>query len=132
MSPALEDGQQVLVLRHVPIWFLRKNKFVVFDLSRAENIPHPKPTIVIKRLIGLPKDTVRIHASHVDQGMPIFDMAALGEDGYYEIRIPPDHCYIQADGKGSDSRHWGPIPLYALVGIVIKKMLLPGANIHEK
>lgn len=122
MSPTLDSDDQVLILKNFPISFLKKEQIAVLDLSQADSIPAPKPTVVIKRLIGLSGDVVRIHNSHVEEGVPFIDMAILNPDGYYEMEIPPGHCFVRADGTGSDSRHWGSIPLNALVGVVIKKM----------
>jgi signal peptidase I len=131
MSATLEPDDLVLILKHFPISFLKKEQIAVLDLSQADSIPAPKPTVVIKRLIGLPGDIVRIHNLQVEEGVPFIDMSILSEDGYYEMQIPPGHCFVRADGKGSDSRHWGPIPLHAMVGVVIKRMSKPAVRERE-
>jgi signal peptidase I len=122
MIPTFYPGDRVLIFRRFPVRLLRKEQIAILDLSKADLIPDPKPVIVIKRLIGLQGDIIRIHTSQVNQGVPFINMSILSDDGYYQMRVPPKHCFVQADGKGSDSRHWGAIPLCALVGIVIKRM----------
>lgn len=122
MSPTLRADDRVLVLRHLPIGFLRKSQIVVLDLSKAASIPAPKPTVVIKRLTGLPGDIVWLPISQVDETVIFADIATLRDNEYYEFQVPPAHCFVMADGHGSDSRHWGPIPLNALVGVVIRRM----------
>lgn len=131
MNPTLKEGDRVLVLRRPPIRFLRKSQIVVLDLSKAAFLPAPKPKVVIKRLVGLPGDTVLLPISQVDQSVVFADIAILRDDGHYEFQVPPAHCFVRADGHGSDSRHWGPIPLYAMVGVVIRRMSILTARKDE-
>src|SRR5215207_5486678 len=88
MMPTLVSGDRVLILRHIPTSLLRREQIAVFDLSKADSIPSPKPTIVIKRLLSLPGDVVRIHQSHLGEGVPFIEMSVLRDDDYYEMEIP--------------------------------------------
>ena len=131
MYPILVSEDRVLILQHLPTSFLKKEQIAVLDLSKANSIPDPKPGVVIKRLIGLPGDVVRIHTSQIEEGSLFIDMSIFSEDGYYEMQIPIGHCFVRADGRGSDSRHWGPIPLHSLIGIVIRRMSKPAVSERE-
>src|SRR5687767_11469906 len=91
MSPLLEDGDRVLVLRYFPIRVLRRSEILVLDLSKAASIPAPKPTAVIKRLAGLPGNIVRLPASEVEQDVLYATMSILSEDGFYEMQVPANH-----------------------------------------
>lgn len=131
MSPTFEEGQQVLILLHIPTKLLRRDQFAVFNLSWAETIPDPKPSIIIKRIVGLPNNIVRIQGSQIEQWMPFKAISTRCDDGFYELQVPLGHCFVRADGTGADSRHWGPIPLHALVGIVVKRMSKPDVRKRE-
>lgn len=127
MLPTLVPGDQVLILRRYPHWLLRMGQIVVSDLSKADSIPSPKPTIVIKRLVGVPGSIVKFHNSQVDPCTLFAGVATLDGEGYFKMQIPHQHYFVQADGQGSDSRHWGPLPFRTLVGVVIKKMPAKGS-----
>ena len=119
MKPTLDEGDRILVVRHIPRMLIRKHHVAVFDLRRAGSLPDLKPTVVIKRIVGLPGDIVQFGSSEFDPTTPAAKLFSLSQDGLWEIEVPPEHCFALADGKGTDSRHWGPIPLKALVGVVV-------------
>lgn len=71
---------------------------------------------LIKRLVGLPGDDVRVHQSN----FPQYDTISPDKyDGEYAIWTVPDkHYFVLGDNpKGTDSRSWGPLPLNALKGV---------------
>jgi len=90
-------------------------------LSNVASIPFPKPVHVIKRVIALPGDEYRVRVEEIDPLVPLLSiLETCGE--YYILKLPPSHLFLSADGKGSDSRHWGPIPYNAVIGLVLLRI----------
>ena len=84
----------------------------------------------VKRVVGLPGETVEIH-----RGTVKIDGEAL-EEPYLEERdlsslgpvlVPPDSYFVIGDNRdgSSDSRHWGPVPLENIVGKVLVRYWPP-------
>ena len=117
MVPTLHYGDRVLAWRLWPARWLRRGAIVVVeheaDRARARRWSRPQePALYVKRLVGLPGDTVQ-----------------SGNDETQRLAVPPRHLFVCGDNRpGSrDSRHWGPLPLRSLRGIVLTK--LPGKRI---
>lgn len=120
MSPTFEAGEKVLVLRHWPLkWLLHnavivtylslkrtfhKSNFVMDGVNEVKISAIPERA-VIKRLIGLPGDTIQTTYS-------------FGQ----EWLVPPAHYFVRSDGTGIDSDILGPIPFDCFQGIVIAKL----------
>lgn len=119
MEPVLKNDDRILAARVPPFFLLKRRSIVIFDLSKADNIPQPKPAVVIKRLVGLPGDVVKMHKSQMDEDMILAKQSVL-KYGRYEILVPASHFLVSADGSGTDSRHWGMIPFKALLGVYIR------------
>ena len=90
--------------------------------------PHDPSVPFIKRVIGLPGETleVRDKAVYIDgrrleEPYQYFD---LGEDRYAPkdshgpLLIPPDHYFMMGDNRDNshDSRYWGPVPSRNIIG----------------
>jgi signal peptidase I len=113
MMPALVDQERIFI-----------NKFVYrFGFGKVERgdtvvfwFPGDPSKSYIKRVIGLPGDTVE-----VDQGTVIVNGGRLQEDyvpAEYRDRVssprqvvPEDHYFVLGDHRSSsnDSRSWGPL-----------------------
>lgn len=118
MWPTLETGQCVLVER-VSYRFSepKRGDIVVFEYPRA-----PQEDFV-KRIIGLPGDTVEITGGQVYiNGEPleepyVHDQPTLA---YRPIRITLglDEYFVMGDNRNasSDSRSWGPLPRRNIIG----------------
>ena len=108
MVPTLHYGDRVLVWRPWPRRWLRRGRIVVVeheaDRARARWPSPQEPALYVKRVVGLPGDTVQ----------------------WSPDTVPAGHLFVCGDNRpGSrDSRHWGPVPLRSLRGIVLTK--LPG------
>jgi len=141
MYPTLLPGSKVLVLRYWTGKWLRKGQIVVGDLRKVlVNIPSnhkasPPFTDLevcevpsekfIKRLTGMPGDTIRIAKSEVHERIRAIIQSEDVSDEYLIWRIPPGYCFVQGDGDISgDSIIWGPIPVKFLTGIVLTKLPL--------
>jgi signal peptidase I len=150
MVPTLAVGQRVLVNR-VGTHFgdPSRGDIVVFKPPAGANsnqcgIPsepadgHPcgKPTEersddnFIKRVIGLPGDTVSVKGNHAivngkQLDEPYVNKPAFEPNGCSNlcnlpkpITVPPDHFFMMGDNRGEsdDSRDWGPVPKKWIIG----------------
>jgi signal peptidase I len=111
MMPALTDQERIFINKfnyHFGIGSIERGDMVVFLY------PHDNTKSYIKRVIGLPGDTVEI-----DQGQVIVNSKPLTEpyvpDDYrdrtsYPSRVvPQDNYFVLGDHRSSsnDSRNWG-------------------------
>ena len=84
------------------------------------------PQTFVKRVVGLPGDTLAIHDGHV------FRNGQAEKDGYIRacggvaecsftstIKVPPGDYYMMGDNRGNsdDSRYWGPVPQHDIIGV---------------
>jgi signal peptidase I len=79
----------------------------------------------IKRVVGLPGDTIQIVNGHVirngvrEKDSYIIQCAGTPSCNFGKpIKIPPDHYFMMGDNRGEsdDSRFWGPVPSKWLIG----------------
>ena len=105
MEPTLYEGQRLI---------LNKVKYVVDDPVRGEIIvflhPHrPHSTPLIKRVIGLPGDTVEIMEGQVIVNSYAIDEPYLGEPPGYEmgeITVPENSYFVLGDNRNySEDSH---------------------------
>ena len=143
MVPTLHYGDRVLVWRCCPHRWLRRGRIVVVaheaDLSRSHWPIPQEPALYIKRVVGLPGDTVQwspdtrpVKAGDGKGGngtTPGATPVGAGNGETYRLEVPPRHLFVCGDNRpGSrDSRYWGPLPLRSLRGIVLTK--LPGKRL---
>ena len=129
MSPTFETGNY-LVVDQLSYDFTtpKRGEVVVFR--------HPKnPAIfLIKRVIGLPNETVLINGDTVQIERPgqqtlILDepyVKNMGTDfGTHRFVLGKDEYFVMGDNrpKSSDSRIWGPLPKKNIVGRVLLRLL---------
>jgi signal peptidase I len=89
--------------------------------------PNDRKKDYIKRLIGLPNETVEIRNGSVYiDGRPLLD-AQFGSIFYYnfgsfqegyKVTVPPDNYFVLGDNSASsqDSRYWGFVPQENILG----------------
>ncbi|MGB9723030.1 MAG: signal peptidase I [Chloroflexia bacterium] len=143
MEPNLHTGQYIIVNRleywHIDLNLFRRllpggdqvepNLVYFFHMPRRGEIvvfEYPKDTTrdFIKRVIGLPGETVEIRNGQVlINGVPLFEPylsdAARAQTGNMgPVQVPPNAVFVMGDNRGnsSDSRNWGPLPLENIVG----------------
>jgi signal peptidase I len=116
MEPTLHTGERVLVNK-LAYWSFgepQRGDVVVFHAwTQHEDF--------IKRVIGLPGDTVEVKDNHVyvnDAPLeePYLDQPTTGQEG--PVHVGADEVFVMGDNRGnsSDSRHYGPLPEEEIVG----------------
>ncbi|MBK8666164.1 MAG: signal peptidase I [Burkholderiales bacterium] len=117
MAPALPDGRLALTRRLWRRTPVRRGDVVVVqsrELGQA----------VVKRVIGLPGETVRIEAGRVSiDGRALAEPYAAPSVFSDRYRVPPGHYFLLGDhrDKSSDSRSWREpyIERAALIGKLV-------------
>ncbi|MCF7853922.1 MAG: signal peptidase I [Candidatus Pacebacteria bacterium] len=123
MKPTLEDGSRVLVLRWMT--YLRlpaRGEIVALSADNGEGY-------YVKRVIGLPGDSVTIRGGHVFLNgkklwEPYLEAATsqtfVTEGSRRSIKVPPRHLFVLGDNRAdsTDSRDFGPIAAARIRGIV--------------
>jgi signal peptidase I len=105
--------------------FPKRQEIVVFTY------PQNKKLDFIKRVIGLPGDTVQIvnkkvyvngkllNEPYVQFSDPeIYPQEISPRDNYGPIKVPPEHIFVLGDNRDQsyDSRFWGFVPIKYLKG----------------
>jgi signal peptidase I len=136
MVPTLDPGDRVLVARfHYHLTAPSRGDIVVFKY------PLDPRVVFIKRLIGLPGDTLSLNDGHVyvngvrqdepyvqrvnGQPAPTNPAPALSGSTMTDpwslhspYTVPPGHYFMMGDNRldSDDSRVWGPVPARDLIG----------------
>src|SRR5436305_2435350 len=121
MNPTLVQKDRVLVNKlSYHFHDVYRGDIVVFKRPPGENDPKIKD--LIKRVIGLPGDTIEgrdgqivvdgrvLNESYTAKNSPISDFPAR--------KVPPGHFFVMGDNRGNskDSRVFGPIAKSLIVG----------------
>jgi len=140
MQPTLEPGDHLLV-QSSAYWFkpIERGQMVAFrtDLLKADllsSLRIPKGQIYLKRVVGLPGETLRIqegyllingHALHKMPGFINGDFALAG--GFLlttnqDYVVPPNSLFVIGDNHNNslDSRFYGAIPRKSVIGRATK------------
>ena len=103
---------------HVPLWRQPKRQQLIIFRSVME-----PGTDLVKRVIGLPGDTVEIREGvvHVN-GAPLAEpylAAPMGRsERFGPAQVPPESFFVMGDNCANsyDSRYWGSVPRRNIVG----------------
>ena len=115
MIPTLEDGEFVLV---------SKLNYRFGDVERGDIIvfhyPMDPEQELIKRVIGLPGDTVNVQNGIVSvNGQSLEEPYIAAAPAYTgEWMVPDEHLFVLGDNRNdsSDSHSWGYLPFDKVVG----------------
>ncbi len=116
MDQTLEDGQILLLYKLANIDY---GDIVVLDEEKEGEI-------IIKRIIGMPKDTVSIkdNTVYVNDEELEEDYAYGETSDYEEITLGDDEYFILGDNRpiSKDSRYFGPVKEDEIIGKVIFRL----------
>ncbi len=120
MQPTFWTNERVFTEKISYLFSEPKRKDVVV----ARYVPGEEQ--VIKRVIGLPGETVEIYNGQIYIDGELLDETAYWNDiiSYYgempPVTVPEDHIFIVGDNRNNsyDSREVGPIPMDQVVGHV--------------
>ncbi len=115
MMPTLENGEFIVVSRvSYKLGSPQRGDIIVFHYPR-----NPADEF-IKRVIGLPGDSIRIHNGVVYvNGRPLEEPYIAAPPNYEtEWQVPEGELFVLGDNRNnsSDSHSWGTVPLDYVVG----------------
>lgn len=115
MEPSLHDGEFVVVNRLAYRWNApTRGDIIVF------NFPLDPQRRFIKRVIGLPGDTVSAHSNHIYvNGIPLSEpYLAAGPMYTGQWLVGVNEVFVLGDNRNnsSDSQNWGPLPESTIIG----------------
>jgi len=107
----------------------RRGEIVVFDTPDAARVKCGAGGTFVKRLIGLPGDTVEVR---LKQGLgyvfingkqlrePYLKADRRSSEEFGPVKVAPDHYFMMGDNRAQscDSREWGTVPRGNLIGKV--------------
>ncbi|SJZ63608.1 signal peptidase I [Selenihalanaerobacter shriftii] len=116
MRPTLEPGDRIFVNKFI-YRFKNPERFDIIVFKYPVN-PRKK---FIKRVIGLPGDTVSIDNGTVyvnDRPLKENYTLDVGYSNYQEVEVPPKHYFVLGDNRNNseDSRFWGFVPRKNVIG----------------
>jgi len=124
MEPNLHTNQRLIVEKVSYNRFLRQ--YFKFDGPKQGDVVVIRLNgqggeLLIKRIIGLPGDTVEIRESQVYvNGQSINEpyISGITPGNYGPITIPPLSIFVLGDNRGfsNDSRNFGTVPLENVIG----------------
>jgi signal peptidase I len=102
--------------------------------SCSQSLPGAGPKAFVKRIVGLPGDTIAIRDGHVIRnghraGEPFTaPCGAAPECNLDAIVIPAGHYFLMGDNRGNsdDSRYWGPVDRSHIIGEAVATYWPPG------
>jgi signal peptidase I len=115
MEPSLHDGEFVVVNRLAYRW----NKPTRGDII-VFNFPLDPQRRFIKRIIGLPGDTISAHSDHIYvNGIPLSEPYIAAPVLYTgQWVVGETEVFVLGDNRNnsSDSQNWGPLPEAEIIG----------------
>ncbi|MBA7487372.1 Signal peptidase IB [subsurface metagenome] len=119
MEPGLQDGQQLLINKVV--YYFREPERGDIIILHPPPPYSPKTTPFIKRIIGLPGDTIEVKNRAVYVNGSKLDEPYIKEPPAYNFqqkKIPEDEYFVLGDNRNNanDSHVWGTVPRQNIIG----------------
>lgn len=130
MAPALNDGDRIVIEKNPQK--LERGDIVVFYVPWEQDFSY------IKRIIGLPYETVEVReGKFFVNGKPLDEPYIDPKLDETKRSSPPvtlaeDRYYVAGDNRdnSSDSRFWGPLDRKLIYGKYLKKYYDAGRNLE--
>lgn len=122
MSPTLAPGERILINVLSPRYRLpERGEIVVFTDPRGVE------GLLVKRVVGLPGDTVEIRRGVVlvnEVPLPEAPTVQPHPEDLGPVAVPPGHLYVIGDNRPNslDSRGFGPIPADSVRGFPVVRL----------
>jgi signal peptidase I len=136
MEPTLQIGDRIVVDKlSYHLHGVGRGNIIVFSTPAQENCAGPPVSDLVKRIIGLPGETISLSAGRVyidghvlpepwlpaaAQTQTFAGPTAAPFSLHQAYRIPAGVVYVMGDNRtqSCDSRYWGPVPESTIVGKV--------------
>jgi len=136
MEPTLQIGDRIVVDKlSYHLHGVDRGNIIVFATPPNEGCAGPPVADLVKRVIGLPGETISLSAGRVyingrvlpepwlPQAAPTENSPGPSNEPYslhHPYRIPAGDVYVMGDNRqeSCDSRYWGPVPESVIVGKV--------------
>lgn len=124
MEPNFHNGDYLIVNEIAPrLHPLQRGEVIVF------NYPLDPSKKFIKRIIGLPGETLTVKNHHIEVKMTSGKTKILQENAYlsilptlkdFSVTLGPNQYFVMGDNRrfSYDSRSWGPVPRKNIIGQV--------------
>lgn len=107
---------------HTPLWRTpHRQQIVIFKPPFDKNAPD-----FVKRLIGMPGDTLEIHDGAVwingkKLNEPYLDAPMNPSEHFGPVHVPENNFFMMGDNRGNsyDSRYWGFVPRENIIGVPV-------------
>ena len=131
MVPTLAVGDRILVQKAFFSWHdVHTGDIVVFSHPPLDHCAGPQQGDLVKRVIGLPGQTIYSSGNHVYvNGRPLAESYLPADDPLgppiasqeHPYRVPSGEFYLLGDNRADscDSRYWGPVKGSAIIGKVV-------------
>jgi signal peptidase I len=119
MQPGLSSDSDVMINKQAYLFRPPQRGDVI-----ALHLPTNTSIDFLRRVIGLPGDTVQIDGTHVIVNGVTLNEPYVSTNASPVVntwKIPPDQYFVLGDNRpiSKDSRFWGPIPKAYIVGKAI-------------
>ncbi len=116
MQPTINEGERLLIEK-VPVAQLQRGDIIIVQPPGSQAMP------IVKRLIGLPGETVEVRDGKVyinDKALDEPYVKIPGGPDYAQAALGSDEYFVLGDNRANsmDSRQYGPIRGKAILGRV--------------